>query len=202
MNYTGIEYIGLALKHKDYAHFVQEYSVNIIGVRASERSAGRFDDYIILKYWAGDEWAFFSFPATTDPGGYYLENPMNVRGTAILKPGQYRQAFAIGTHRGYPALVQVEPVTVYRDGNRDGNLDIENAPEDTGMFGIHIHHAGAVPSKKVGRWSAGCQVFQDAAHFDFFMQIVKKSMRRYGPRVTYTLLDEDDLPQTRWFFPT
>ena len=187
-----------AMRRKKYVVFddARGHNVNIVGIRG-RGNADAFDDYIALFYRTRDSWSFFAFPATTDPGTYYRENPVNVRGTAILKPGQYRRAFAIGTHRDYPALVQVEPVTVYRDANRDGNLDIENAPEETGMFDIHIHRAGPTPVLMVGRWSAGCQVFQDAAQFDFFMAQCNEGARKYGNRFTYTLLTADDLNPPR-----
>lgn len=45
-------------------------------------------------------WNYFVFPATTDPGTFYRENPLSVKGTAIMKPGQYRGAYMIGRHRG------------------------------------------------------------------------------------------------------
>lgn len=168
-NAPALDDVVAAMRRKKYVVFddARGHDANIVGIR-SGGDADAFDDYIALFYRTRDAWSYFAFPATTDPGTYYRENPVNVNGTAILKPGQYRRAFAMGTHRDYPALVQVEPVTVYRDANRDGALDIENAPEETGMFDIHIHRAGATPANLVGRWSAGCQVFQDAAQFDFF----------------------------------
>ena len=37
------------------------------------------------------KWKFFCFEATTDPGDNWMDNPMvREKGTAILKPGQYR----------------------------------------------------------------------------------------------------------------
>ena len=197
-NAPALDDVVAAMRRKKYVVFddARGHDANIVGIR-SRGDADAFDDYIALFYRTRDAWSYFAFPATTDPGTYYRENPVNVNGTAILKPGQYRRAFAMGTHRDYPALVQVEPVTVYRDANRDGALDIENAPEETGMFDIHIHRAGATPANLVGRWSAGCQVFQDAAQFDFFMGQCGEGARKYGNRFTYTLLTADDLKPPR-----
>jgi len=59
--------------------------------------------------------------ATTEPGFYYTDNPMNPKGAARIKFGQYT-AWQVGLH-GYSnpheALVQVEEVAVHRDYNRD-----------------------------------------------------------------------------------
>ena len=38
-------------------------------------------------------------PSTTDPGTYYREDPMNVRGTAVMQPEQYRGVYKIGRPR-------------------------------------------------------------------------------------------------------
>jgi hypothetical protein len=77
--------------------------------------------------------------ATTEPGFYYTDNPMNPKGAARIKFGQYT-AWQVGLH-GYSnpheSLVQVEEVAVHRDYNRDmkrtGDLI------DWGLFGINQH---------------------------------------------------------------
>src|SRR5690606_4080192 len=71
---------------------------------------------------------------TTDPGTYWLNNPINRLGTAILKPNQWIDCWQIGNHKGdpkHPALVQVKPVTVWRDSYRD-NLITIGTKEETG----------------------------------------------------------------------
>jgi hypothetical protein len=98
-------------------------------------------------------------------------------------------AYAQGYHRdSYKALVQVEPVTVYRDYDRNALFDIFTKTE-TGKFGINIHKAGD-DSQNVDKWSAGCQVFQRTADFNDFMNLTDKHRDRYGNRFTYTLIDE------------
>ena len=186
-----------AMRQRGYAVFndASGYNVNIVGIRSGAVVGDRYDDLITLSYRIGKAWAYFAFPATTDPGTYFRHKPINVAGTAILKPGQYRRAFRIGRHGGYDALIQTRAVTVYRDGNRDGRLDTHGQPEQTGMFGINIHRASEHPETRgrIGRWSAGCQVFQVAAHFDFFMRECDAAAAKYGNAFTYTLLDERDL---------
>ena len=169
------------------------HDLNIVGIRTKDMTANCFNDWITAFYLFQDAWSFFAFPATTDPGTFYRLNPENVKGTAILKPGQYRGAYKIGMHKGYKALEQQRPVTVYRDANRDEVLDVSGMTEETGIFGINIHHANAVrASTEVGKWSAGCQVFQDPDHFAFFLTLCERGKEKFGNSFTYTLLEEND----------
>ena len=149
------------MERKNYRIFrnPRGHDLNIVGIRTSSFEGDRFDDWITLFYIFDDVWNFFAFPATTDPGTYYRENPENVRGTAVMKAGQYRGAYMIGKHRGYKALQQKASMTVYRDANRDRFLDTSGMEEDTGIFGTNLHRSNAYrPSLQVGKWSAGCQV--------------------------------------------
>jgi len=116
---------------------------------------------------------------------------LNVSGTAILVPGQYRGVYKIGKHRGqYEALVQLGGrVKVYRDRNKDEVLDMNPDTADEGYFGINIHKAGT-QSTEVNKWSAGCQVFANEYDFRQFMNLVKRSAELWGETFTYTLVDE------------
>ncbi len=184
------------MKEKGYVVFEDEargYDLNLVGIRTSDMTANTFNDQLIVMYRAHGQWLLFRFPATTDPGAYYRLHPANVRGTAILKPGQYRGAYELGKHKGYAALRQKKPLTVYRDADRDDVLKTNEGSLETGMFGINIHRAGATAtSRKVDRWSAGCQVVADPVHFRFLLELCKKSSEIYGNSFTYTLLTETD----------
>ena len=130
-----------------------------------------------------------AWPATCDPGTYWLESPMRADGTAILIPGQYRSSWQLGLHKGYEALVQCKPVKVWRDNNKDKIIDWGRSKAHKGMYGINIHKAGA-KSSRVDRWSAGCQVLSQAAHFADLMALAHKSAETYGDKFTYTLLEQ------------
>lgn len=173
-----------------YAVFTGPLNVNLIGVRSNTATANAFDDtfYVVFQDTTG-RWVEHRYPCTTDPGLYWLHHPMNVDGTAILVPGQYRGAWVLGQHSGYEALVQDRPVNVWRDRNKDGVLNRQGAV-DNGVFGINIHRASASkPSPTVDKWSAGCQVLQSPTDYATYMDVVRASAKRYGPRFTYTLLD-------------
>jgi hypothetical protein len=182
-----------ALRTKIYETYSRPYELNIVGIRADSSIPNRFDDeiHVFFKNNA-NQWIHYIFPATTDPGTYWLKNPMNPQGTAILQQGQYKGAYQIGLHRNkYYALVQRKPVTVLRDYDRNALLDFQNGRPDTGLFGVNIHRASVNgTTKSVDNYSAGCQVFANINDFNLFMQLCEKHKQLYGNSFTYTLIDK------------
>lgn len=179
------------LTGRGYEVYTKPYELNIVGIRSRHTRANRFDDRILVFYRTNIGWEQHAFPATTDPGTFWLENPIHPEGTAILASGQYKHAYRIGLHQGqYKALVQVAPVNIMRDYDRNAWLDFFNGNKHSGLFGINIHRALSQGSAKyIDRHSAGCQVFENATDFDTFMQICERHKERYGNRFTYTLED-------------
>lgn len=191
-----VEAIVATMRRREYRVFENPdgHDLNLVGIRNSSSSANSFDDWLCAFYWFDGVWNIFAFPATTDPGAYYRQNPINVRGTAIMKPGQYRGAYKVGRHKGYKALQQAGSITVFRDNNRDLELDTDGASEQQGLHAINIHRASRVrASTRVEKWSAGCQVMQDPDHFDFFMTLCERGAHKFGNSFTYTLLESDDI---------
>lgn len=188
-------------KKKGYAFFTQGcYNLNIIGIRrAGNVVTNIFDDYLVLIYntntpKGGIRQSKKIYSITTDPGITYMHNPISKEGTAILVPGQYREAYKIGLHKGsYKALIQNKPLKVYRDSNKDDIYDWDENTIKEGFYGINIHKAGT-NSKKIDNWSAGCQVFANVEDFMSFMKICNNQIKAgYGDTFTYTLLREEDL---------
>mgnify|MGYP003629608765 CR=1 FL=1 len=181
-------------KVADLGHAVFEsgkYNLNIIGIRSSSPKSNKFDDRMCVVYKDDSGWVTRTWECTTDPGQYWLENPINVEGTAILVPGQYRGVYKIAKHQGkYHALCQRNGrVKVYRDNNRDDILDRDDESVMNGVFGINIHKAGS-HSTQVDKWSAGCQVFSNESDFDDFMDICRQQIKERGWRTfTYTLIE-------------
>jgi len=175
----------------------KKLNINIIGIRRDNAGTNEFDDFIVVLY--KDEnlkEVTKIYPATTDPGEYWLKNPINTKGTAILIPGQYRGTWKIGKHQNkYEALVQRKEVSVWRDNNKDEIIDYESLESIMkGFFGINIHRSNPYDkSYLVNKWSAGCQVFQSVDDFNEFMSLCKKSANLYGNSFSYTLLTEQDL---------
>ena len=169
-----------------------DYNLNLFGIRSSDMTSDKFNDLVGVLYRNKNIWVLHRYGATTDPGLYYRENPMNVNGTAILAPGQYPGAFKIGYHQGkYKALVQNKPLLLYRDANRNGVLEYIGEPSWE-MAGINLHRANAsVTSKVVQRWSGGCTVIADPEDFSELLSICEESKSIYGDGFTFTLFTEE-----------
>jgi hypothetical protein len=185
--------IQATLSSKSYKIFSRPFELNIVGVRKDSSNPNSFDDFINVFYKnSAGKWVFHHFQATTDPGTFWLKNPMNANGTAILKHGQYINSHGMGLHRGkYLALVQKRNLTVLRDYDRNAVLDLMNGREETGMFGINIHRASANgTTKTVDKYSAGCQVFANVTDFDVFLGLCERHKQLYGNHFSYTLIDE------------
>lgn len=159
-------------------------SFHLIGIRSKADKPNEFDD----KFYLIDHNEILEYTGTTNPGTHWLQNIMNPLGAAVLKQGQYFNTWELGLHRGmYKAWVQVKPVTVYRDKNKDGKSD-EIGEVYSGIFGINIHRANEnAVSKFVDKWSAGCQVMNNPDHYRGFITRSDASGQKY---FTYTLLKE------------
>ena len=172
-------------------------NLNLIGVRRDNQGTDTFDDFLVVMYREKELMISNSYQITTDPGKYWLKNPANPMGTAVLFPDQYLNTWKLGKHQGkYEALVQRKPVKVYRDNNKDEVIDYNNTRLmlDEGYFGINIHRSNPYDqSYIVDKWSAGCQVFKRVEDYNSFIQICKDSSEIYGNSFTYTLVYEKDL---------
>lgn len=169
------------------------FNLNIVGFRDST-SVNTFNDLLSVSWkFKGIENCIF-FRITTDPGTFYLNNPLNVDGTAIVALGQQKGVWKLGKHQGkYDALVQRKEINVLRDNDKNGILDL-NALIQSGFFGINCHRATEDGSSNiVGKWSAGCQVFQDSYDFDLFISIIKQAIPLWGNSFSYTLLSKSEI---------
>lgn len=162
---------------------------HLIGVRSKADIPNSFDDklYLVNEINPANP-LFLETSCTTNPGLYWMQKVVNAKGAAVLKPGQYLNAWQLGKHKGvYEALVQRLPVTVFRDNDKDNKAE-EQGIEDTGIFGINIHRANAsAVSKIIDQWSAGCQVINDPQVYAKIIQACKDSGYK---TFSYTLLRE------------
>lgn len=143
----------------------------------------------------------FSAQATTEPGRFFTEQPLSPAGAARIAFGQYK-AWRVGFHhpdkkppRRHEALVQQEPITVFRDKNKDGIRPGDAT--DKGVFGINQHSGLNQSEKTIGLLSAGCLVGRDDAEHKAFMKLIKTDPRfRHAIKgYTYmtTVIAGDDL---------
>ncbi|MBD2616349.1 peptidoglycan-binding protein [Nostoc punctiforme FACHB-252] len=134
--------------------------------------------------------------ATTEPGRYYTYNPMNPGGAARIKFGQYK-AWSVGTHgtsEPHEALVQVAPITVHRDFNKDFQRTGDKL--DTGLFFVNQHWGYDAPVNDIKNASAGCLVGRRREGHREFMSIIKQDRRYVASKnyVFYTaVIPGDDL---------
>ncbi|MFA5723055.1 MAG: hypothetical protein WC979_02270 [Candidatus Pacearchaeota archaeon] len=198
MNKTLItpEKIKAAFVKKGYKFFendLKNYNINLFGIRSSDMTPDKFNDAVCIMWRYKGVWTTKIYDATTDPGLYYLKDPMNVHGTAIMVPGQYPGCYEVGLHKGYPALRQKLPMKYYRDVDRDAQFDLTGKIyEEVGFTDIH-HASNTAKSTVVANWSAGCQVIADINDWNEFLSICESAKNAYSNSFTYTLLNESDI---------
>lgn len=186
------------------------FDINIVGIRAEARTPDVFDDLLTVSYIerGSGRWASYAWACTTDSGEAIMRKPLDgTEGAAFLQPGQFRGSHKIRLHQGkYEALCQKwgTKLPVYRMNRLEDQIDWK--PSFT-LFGngtgINIHRGRATGiTTKVGRWSAGCQVFQDVFDFAMFMNICREARKAWGNSFSYTLLDEADLNMDLSVTPT
>ena len=186
------------LQKKGYAVFENDakpFNLNIVGIRSADPKPNVFNDLLCVFWKYQGRWSMIQMDCTTESGLHWLENPLNSKGTAILKEGQWRGMWGLGLHQGkYKALKQVKPITVIRDFDKDGEYDYDSGREETGLFGINCHRANAKrESVVVGKWSAGCQVVQNPHEFDVLVKLCEEAAEVHGNSFTYTLINENDI---------
>lgn len=189
----GLQDVIKVLNKKGYALFEGDkkpFNLNYIGIRDM---GGQWNDQFVLMWKYKGNWSFYTWMGTTDPGAYYLKNPMNVKGTAIMAEGQHRGLYKLGRHRGrYDALVQASKVKVYRDGDRDSKPELNSLKVYEGFFGINSHRAHTkVEVSRIGKYSAGCQVTWQHLEYLVALWIWKQGFKSW-PTLTYTLLNIND----------
>ncbi len=180
-------------KKYGYRFYTQAYDLNICFFRNPEKINNNvFNDIGAVCYI--DELGtrrLFAFKCTVDPGRTALINPKNPKGTAIIVPGQYPSLWRVGLHRGYPALVQINCISVYRDKNKDGKADLRGI-KDFGLFGINLHRARTDRVvKNVDNFSEGCVVIPDSREMDRVIDLVDiQNKYGLGDKVSGTFFDE------------
>lgn len=134
---------------------------------------------------------------TTEPGAKWTFSPMNPRGAARIAFNQFK-AWSVGTHHpgsaaAHEALVQVEPIDVYRDLNKDFQRVGDRLY--TGLFAINQHWGYDAPRSDLGNSSAGCLVGRTKSGHRAFMSLIKGDPRyimSHGYRFMTAVLPGDE----------
>lgn len=193
------------MRSKQYFFAVLEKHYNIVYLEGANADGTPNDDTfnqwndrrMVIEIKNGVPQIVGNWLATTEPGDYYTYHPMNAAGAARIAFGQYF-AWRVGIHGNsepHEALVQDEPVKVYRDRNQDGVRTGDST--DEGLFGINQHYGYDMPV--VGEASAGCLVGQSRDSHEKFMSLIKQDARyqlNSGYLFCTTVISGDDLAKT------
>ena len=139
------------------------------------------DRRLLLQVLNGSPAIIGNWEATTEPGNYYTHNPMNPGGAARIAFGQY-VAWSVGTHGKdrHEALVQVAPIRVHRDFNRDYKRTGDQIC--SGLFGVNQHWGYDLPTNNIANASAGCLVGRTRNGHRDFMTLIKQDERYLNNR--------------------
>ncbi len=180
------------------ANIVYIEGLNPDGTENDDKLDGWNDLRLLVGKVKGEWQILFSQVATTEPGRFYTEKPMNKNGAARIAFGYHPPAWAEGLHKGkFPALVQRKPVLIHRDLNRDGKRNESEKSHMSGLIGLN-HHSTSLnfKGKYIGRHGAGCKVGYDyLKHLDF-LQILRFDPRRVASEAMHQEYLHDD-----WVLP-
>jgi hypothetical protein len=214
-NYDTLKKISL---DKGYKWFDEPLKLNIIGIRTNLCIPNVYND-IMCVCRIDDKGVknVFSYNQTTLPGKFWLNNPSNPKGCAILPEGQYIDKWIRGIHgksRPHAALIQRGgPLDIIRDNDKDDLAELTgpNCVLEKGVWiGLNIHASWAIGDRKyIDKDSAGCQVSANAWHHEQLMLRVNDYEKKvlgfiptyeqmeknpkYQVKFSYTLLNEKDL---------
>jgi hypothetical protein len=194
------EQIRESYRHLGYKFKETELGLNLYGFRSRNSQSNQFDDKIGCAWKQGGKGYVYEFNGTTDPGKYWLQNPMKQAGCAILVPGQYLDVYEKGLHAGkYDAFKQCAKMAYVRDNDKNTELDFSlyRDPEKakTAIFwdiiGSNLHRASEWQVIQwVEKYSASCQVIQDPKNFKKLIDLRNNSMAVGHKKWDYTLFEE------------
>ena len=148
------------------------------------RSAARpdaFDDARLLLRVGPDGVPEFAgvWEATAAPGRPAVEEPAEPAGAPRLERGQHKAwvmgRTGLGTEHEQEALVQVQPLPVTRDANRDFRRNGDE--RQRGLYGMDQHGGFDAPGDEVGGIGAGCLVGRVQDGHRAFMALLRDDAR-------------------------
>ena len=137
------------------------------------------DIRLVIEVLGGKPTIIGKWEATTEPGFFYTDNPMNPDGAARIAFGQYK-AWEVGTHYGsgsdpHEALIQTADIQIYRDLNQD--MIRTGDKLYTGRFEIDQHWGYDYQRNDISYAGAGCLVGRTRDGHREFMELVKQDKR-------------------------
>lgn len=133
-------------------------------------------------------------PGTTDPGVFWTSHhfaPPN--GAAHYQSGMHYNLYQLGWHYNEKALVQGDnPAWIWRDDD-DNFVHNQQDRVQYGCFGMNMHSSNN--AKKIGKWSAGCQVLQYSKHLAHIVSTVflyERLLNRKTMKHDYLIIDKEE----------
>jgi hypothetical protein len=161
--------------HPDCVNIIYVEGMDERGCKVPRRQDAFDDLRLLLRITAGGRPEIVgAWCATTTAGRPAVEAPAEPEGAPCLAVGQHRAwvmgRTAIGTGLEQEALVQMLPLPVTRDANRDFRR--EGDPLERGIFIIDQHGGRDAPRDQVGGIGAGCLVGRSqAGHLSFLARL-------------------------------
>jgi hypothetical protein len=163
------------LKRRGFELFIKPFQLNIVGLR--NKDPKKADEIHVFYKINAKNWNYHLYEGITDP--FYLSKS---KSPVLLKEGQYKDAFAIGTHKESIGLIQVKPVTVLEGNDRDSSFGAGKS--NTGDYHIDI-----ISQNAFSKEDHGCQIILGEENFKELMALCKKHQEIYGNYFTYSLID-------------
>lgn len=188
-----------ALINMGYIWNEKQGQLNCIWERTNDEITNKFTDLLHITFMGPNNVGqILTIPATTKPGlkGSILEptTVAGVTGTAIIKPGQYKDAWEFRDNdkefSSYPYFKQVGQVDYWRDGNKDTHVD-HVQDQDKKVFGTHWHRMSqnnTYGSGLINNWSLGCMGAAEP-EFEKILPLVRIHVKTYGPKFTGTVIE-------------
>lgn len=142
---------------------------DFVWIRTDQSFDNKFSDFVVRF---NNRIADMIMPCSTTPGDYIVFNPLTVGGITGSAVACEQQVIA--SHRfvtapdwkhlwlNAPYFFQAGAIEIWRDANKDRNLD-KNI-KTKGWYGINFHRGGI--GHAVDTWSAGCLVVPDVRWFE------------------------------------
>lgn len=196
------ESITEAYRRMGYKYSSVPFILNLFSIRSNTSESNQFDDLTVGFYHDyNSKCHILIFNSTTDPGKYWLQNPSNREGTAIMVPDQYFDVYTIGIHgrtglNPYEAFEQIGPMKYIRDNNKDLKLDFSLMNDKKNIFWANIksnvHRASKlIIVQVIEKYSAACQVIQSASNFESLLEAGRNQIKKTGvKKFNYTLFTE------------
>jgi hypothetical protein len=196
-------------KKKGYKFFEGgDFDLNIFGIRRDDVYDNYFSDRLGIAYKEKGVEKVIIIQATTCPGLHGGRAVMNPRpgGVAVIAPGQYPKVWKFvddySTWLSYPFFKQVGTFKIWRDGDKDKELDRVNL-QDVAGAGLNGHRMSwnGVKGQPVNNWSEGCQGAEEP-EFKKLLEPIRAACILWSPIFTYTLFDATDpeIPEIKAVF--